>query len=621
MPILTLKLALSPFLPGRIPKLDPVAASFNPRFPEKRGSFESRVHSFLLEISGIREPSATMPSSSPVKPAMIPPEPLSVFISYAHRDEDLKDELVAHLATLKRLGKITAWDDRNIEAGVEWDRAIQQALEEAQIVLMLITPHFMASDYCYDQEMKRALERHDEGTARVIPIIIKPVDWQGTPFSRLSCLPKDGKPVTQWSDRDEAFLDVVQEIRRAVESLQATKAQGSVPSAPFRDGVNPFNYGTSVPPEGFYGRTVAIMEVKNRIGAITAQSVNVVGLRRIGKTSFLHYIRGRSAVFFQPSQRPLIILLDLQDQRFHTPEGLLEGVRRSLTRVTGQEPWNVEENQDSWAVEDGLLNLRKRGDRLIVLLDEFEAIGQHLQAFQGWGDDWRSKACAGLLTLVIASKTPISEIYQDFNLTSPFGNIFSTTILGALEPEAWRQLVRDGFRTEKVSESTWQWLDALAGGFPFYVQMAATLLWQWGDEQKAAQEFRFQAKPRLEELWRGLSTPEQAAIRGLVMENRSLSGGMLDRLQRYGIVRSNGELFSPILGEIEALSVRRQPQAVSRVNQLRRDRLERELDQLTEEYQAVSDQLSTNLNPSDRVRLERQLEQLETRMKAIEAEL
>ena len=253
---------------------------------------------------------------------MVSPTPLSVFISYSHQDEAFKNELMAHLTNLQRQQKIQAWDDRNIEAGSEWDRAIKQALEEAQIVLMLITPQFMASNYCYDQEMKQALERHDAGTARVIPILIRPVDWQETPFSKLQVLPKDAKPVTQWSDRDAAFVNVVQGIRRAVESLQAQEAQGvavpsrnphetvtplidpgSVPAAPLcpRDGVNLFNYGTPVPPEGFYGRSVAMMEVKNRIGAITAQSVHLVGLRRIGKTSFLHYIWGRSEVFFQPS--------------------------------------------------------------------------------------------------------------------------------------------------------------------------------------------------------------------------------------------------------------------------------------------------------------------------------
>jgi len=153
-------------------------------------------------------------------------EPLSVFISYAHRDEDLKDELVMHLATLKRQGKIKAWQDRDIEAGAEWDQDIKANLEAADIILLLITPRFLASDYCFDLEMQRAVERHNAGTAKVIPIILKPCDWQGTPFSKLQGLPKDCKPVTTWNDRDEAVLNVVQGIRKAVEPWQTKKAKG-----------------------------------------------------------------------------------------------------------------------------------------------------------------------------------------------------------------------------------------------------------------------------------------------------------------------------------------------------------------------------------------------------------
>ena len=135
----------------------------------------------------------------------------------------MKDELVVHLATLKRQGKISAWQDRDIEAGTEWDAEIQQALDSADIILLLITPQFLASDYCFDLEMQRAVHRHDEGTARVIPIIVKPCDWQGTPFSKLQVVPKDAKPITKWDDQDEAFLNVVQGIRKAVESLHAKK--------------------------------------------------------------------------------------------------------------------------------------------------------------------------------------------------------------------------------------------------------------------------------------------------------------------------------------------------------------------------------------------------------------
>ncbi|WP_254721709.1 toll/interleukin-1 receptor domain-containing protein [Kovacikia minuta] len=125
-----------------------------------------------------------------------------------------------HLANLKRQGKIRAWHDRAIEAGTEWAVEIQQQLEAAQVILLLISPRFMASDYCYGLEMQQAMQRHEAGTARVIPIILKPVDWKDTPFSKLQVLPRDARPITQWRDRDEAFLDVVQGIRRALELLQ-----------------------------------------------------------------------------------------------------------------------------------------------------------------------------------------------------------------------------------------------------------------------------------------------------------------------------------------------------------------------------------------------------------------
>ena len=144
---------------------------------------------------------------------------VKVFISYSHKDEDLKDELYVHLATLRRQGKIQAWQDRDIDAGTEWDGAIKDNFNEADIILLLITPRFIASDYCYDKETQWAIERHEKGDARVIPIIMKPCDWQDTVFSKLQVLPKDGKPVTKWDDQDEALVNVVKGLRRVVEAL------------------------------------------------------------------------------------------------------------------------------------------------------------------------------------------------------------------------------------------------------------------------------------------------------------------------------------------------------------------------------------------------------------------
>jgi formylglycine-generating enzyme required for sulfatase activity len=153
-------------------------------------------------------------------------EALDVFISYSHRDEGLKDELVNyHLKLLQREGKINTWQDRNIEAGAEWAGEIRLNLEKADIVLLLITRHFLASDYCYEKEMQRAVQRHYEEKTRVIPIILKPCTWEESPFSQLQVLPQDGKPVTRWDDRDEAFVNVEKGIRRMVDALNTERRQ------------------------------------------------------------------------------------------------------------------------------------------------------------------------------------------------------------------------------------------------------------------------------------------------------------------------------------------------------------------------------------------------------------
>jgi hypothetical protein len=146
-------------------------------------------------------------------------QPVEVFFSYSHADDELRKELVKHLKLLQRQRLITQWHDREITAGEEWKSSIDQHLESAQVILLLISNDFMASDYCFAVEMGRALERHQEGTARVIPIILRPVDMKDAPFARLQALPRDAKPVTTWTNRDEAFLDVATGIRKVIEQF------------------------------------------------------------------------------------------------------------------------------------------------------------------------------------------------------------------------------------------------------------------------------------------------------------------------------------------------------------------------------------------------------------------
>lgn len=146
---------------------------------------------------------------------------VELFYSYAHQDERLLKRLETHLSALRQQGVITEWHDRKIVAGTDWKQSIDTHLMTAAVILLLISPDFLASDYCYGVEMQRALARHARGDACVIPVILRPVDWQGTPFAHLHCVPTDGKPITTWSNRDEAFRDVAIAIRTAIERLHS----------------------------------------------------------------------------------------------------------------------------------------------------------------------------------------------------------------------------------------------------------------------------------------------------------------------------------------------------------------------------------------------------------------
>jgi len=143
-----------------------------------------------------------------------------LFISYSHKDENLRLELQTHLELLQRQGIIDAWDDRRIDAGEEWKKKIDENLERADIVLLLISADFIASDYCYEKEMTRALERHENNEARVIPVIVRDCNWRIAPFAKLQALPKEGKAVKKWPDKDSAWRNVAEGIEKVVEEIR-----------------------------------------------------------------------------------------------------------------------------------------------------------------------------------------------------------------------------------------------------------------------------------------------------------------------------------------------------------------------------------------------------------------
>jgi hypothetical protein len=154
----------------------------------------------------------------------------SIFFSYCHADEALRNELQKHLSLMVRTGQIETWHDRMIRVGDEFDGEIDQHLEEAEVILLLISSDFMNSDYCYNVEVKRAMERHQQGEARVIPVILRPYEWHEAPFGKLLAAPTDGKPVTQWPNQDEAFVNIVKHIRDALPKPSYVPAENPQPS-------------------------------------------------------------------------------------------------------------------------------------------------------------------------------------------------------------------------------------------------------------------------------------------------------------------------------------------------------------------------------------------------------
>lgn len=222
-------------------------------------------------------------------PQAAKPEPLELFYSYSHKDEPLRDELETHLAMLKNEGVIRGWHDRQIPPGQEWDEKIDEHLNSADIILLLASPDFLASSYCYGIEVTRAMERHEAGAARVIPVILRPCEWQRAPFSKLQALPTGTIPITRWPDRDEAFLNVAEGIRRAVVELLSSRE--TQPLKPTEAALTPQNPAIPRPPSfGFVARRDAqgrdiVGRLREELAPGRNQLVTLSGPGGIGKST------------------------------------------------------------------------------------------------------------------------------------------------------------------------------------------------------------------------------------------------------------------------------------------------------------------------------------------------
>lgn len=150
-----------------------------------------------------------------------------IFISYAHEDEALKKELDKYLKVLKRSSKVQVWHDRELIGGQEWDQTIMSELNKANIILLLISVDFNASDFIWEKELASAMRRHEEGTAHVVPIILRKCEWRNMPYAKLQALPRNATPVTEYPNRDTAFTEIAVGIEKLVDHVNAKINSGA----------------------------------------------------------------------------------------------------------------------------------------------------------------------------------------------------------------------------------------------------------------------------------------------------------------------------------------------------------------------------------------------------------
>lgn len=417
------------------------------------------------------------------------PEPIEVFVAYSHKDEPLKDELCLHLSNLKRQGKIKPWQDRAIQAGDEWDVEIRDRLEAADIILLLITPRFIASNYCVEEETQRAMERHEEGTARVIPIMMQSCDWEGTPFQKLQTLPKNAKPVTLWDDRDEAMVHVVTGIRSVVESLAKKGAcSEQLPTTQSQDRDKALivserersSFITGRPiiePSHFFGREYEIKRLFQLLKRHPLQNAVIIGPQSSGKTSLLNYLRtitrtpveqlriGQRNDWLPNPENYRWIFVDFRDPRRRSREGVI----RYLIKEMSLEIPKLCDLEQFMDTVGGNLHFPT-----IVLMDD---ISVGLEKCPELDDEfWESlrslatNQTDGNLAFILSTPEEPVALAQNTGHSSPFFNIFACTVrLDPLEEKEARMWLNSS--PLPLSETDIDWIMEQSQCWPSLLQI------------------------------------------------------------------------------------------------------------------------------------------------------
>lgn len=168
-------------------------------------------------IGGGQDPAFDPNTGTNTTPAR-PSQPVRLFISYSHKDEEFREQLQEHLAPLRLNGTIDDWTVQRLNAGDTWDKEIQAELTRTDVALYLISPALLNSRYIREVEIPHIKRRHEQDDAVMVPIIIRPCDFESTFFYRLHALPPGAKPISLWSNRDQAWVEVVKGLKKLFQS-------------------------------------------------------------------------------------------------------------------------------------------------------------------------------------------------------------------------------------------------------------------------------------------------------------------------------------------------------------------------------------------------------------------
>jgi len=373
---------------------------------------------------------------------------VELFYSYAHEDEKFRKKLEKHLSVLKNQGVIRDWHDRKIIAGSDWEEQIDDHLNSSQIILLLVSSDFLASDYITSVEVTRAMERHEAGEARVVPVILRPCLWDGTPFAKLQGLPRDGKPVTEWSNRDNAFSDIAGGIRSVVEELKKPVGANvpNVPNVPVQIKGTPLVLPDPVPALGiFIDREDVIEEIRRFFHEDVGRLIVLQGFPGIGKTTLAARLSGlmrsrfKSVLWFKC--HPDRLSSDVLFAKFHA--FFQENEDHSLRGI-----WN-DMNPELFDVKINRLIRALDSNRYLIIFDEFE----------NWlGDDFQIKnehvkkvlsdifcAAHNSKFILVSHKRPA---FEPLTIPLPLGSMKEHTILGLSGPYAIQLLRESGLCIE-----------------------------------------------------------------------------------------------------------------------------------------------------------------------------